>query len=407
MSWREQLQPASFRGVAFNMVGGDAGFGRRAYKVEYPWREDGFVDDMGRRLREYSVEAVFIGDDLFEQRSRLIDALEQPGPAVLIHPRLGALWVQVERGRWSFKPGSNKERLTIQFLEAGDAPQPQTQVDTLDQLNAAADAAGEAQLNAFEKAFSVAGEPQFILDSAIDWVNQGLDGLRKINGAIATATDPIAALSQTINSTLSEVGTLIHQPRALAGRVADLVNQVLGSGDRLTTLLDGYRNLGALWGDAEPIPETTPTRKRQAANASQVTQLFQGVATVEAARQVSTLAQQLNVSSNAQSPFDSADHAYAVRDELLADLEAQALQADDDLYRELVNLQVALVSHIDAHGNTLPRVTRVRFNQALPALVIAHQIYGDARHEADLVTRNGIRHPLFVAAQRELEVLNG
>ena len=43
-----------------------------------------------------SITAYVVGDDCFDQRDRLIDALNKPGPGTLVHPTYGELKVCVD-----------------------------------------------------------------------------------------------------------------------------------------------------------------------------------------------------------------------------------------------------------------------------------------------------------------------
>jgi len=177
--------------------------------------------------------------------------------------------------------------------------------------------------------------------------------------------------------------------------------------DNVKSILDGYRNIGALWGAVDPIPQTTPSRVKQLQNQQAIAKLFSTAATIEATRAVCQLATGIDVKSNAESPFSSADEAYAARDELMQALEQIALTADDTLYSAVVDLQSSLAAHIAAHGNSLPRIVRLSFNNQLPMLVLAHRIDGNIDRERDFTVRNRIRHPLFIAAGTEIEVLRG
>jgi prophage DNA circulation protein len=192
--------------------------------------------------------------------------------------------------------------------------------------------------------------------------------------------------------------------------VSELVGQVLGLDDRLDSVMANYRALNITFGNVDPIPQTTPSRRIEAANQAAIAALIGNTATIEAARLVAGQAAVIGVSSNALSPFDSADDAYTVRDELVRALEAIALTATDALYVAVVELQSTLVAHIEAHGQSLPRISHVSYRVALPMLAIAHRLYGAAElavRDADLTARNRIAAPLFVAAGTRLEALNG
>jgi len=77
------------------------------------------------------------------------------------------------------------------------------------------------------------------------------------------------------------------------------------------------------------------------------------------------------------------------------------------MYDSVSSLQATLSAHIAAHGNTLPRIERVTYQNTLPLLVVAHKLDGNIDRIADLTRRNRIAHPVFVTAGTELEVLRG
>ncbi len=414
MSWIDKLQPASFRGVAFYVEpsGTSAEIGRRAFSVEYPYRDEPFVDDMGRRLRKYNIPAFILekedGPNLYEQRTALFEALEAYGPATLIHPRLGALRVQVaEPAQWTTSSQGNVERFAISFIEAAAEAQPQVTTNTLDEVIVTAARINSAQASYLDRVMSIKNQADFVVQGARDAINNGMTGVKKLVRIGTAAADSVSSLTQTIDSAINDVSNLILLPRTLAATVSTIIQQALGIDDRIDTALAGYRAIDAMWAQVEPIPQTTPSRITQANNQAAIAQLFITSATVAAARIVAQQASALAVTSNSDSPFDSADQAYAIRDELVSALDAIALTADAELYNTLVDLQAALVAHIAAHGNTLPRVSRVTFAASLPMLVIAHRLHGNIDRETDLIARNRIKHPLFVPQGRELEVLNG
>lgn len=81
MTWKDRLQDASFRGVPFKVEEESAGTGRRVETHEYPNRDKPYTEDLGKITFRPSITAYVVGDDCFDQRDRLIDALNKPGPA--------------------------------------------------------------------------------------------------------------------------------------------------------------------------------------------------------------------------------------------------------------------------------------------------------------------------------------
>ncbi|MFB9087676.1 DNA circularization N-terminal domain-containing protein [Erwinia tracheiphila] len=93
-SWRGRLADGkgSFRGVPFRMIEDTTlTGGRRIVRHEYPLRDEGLTEDMGRALRQYAFTAVVVGDDYFDQRDALINALEAGDVGELVHPNWGTL----------------------------------------------------------------------------------------------------------------------------------------------------------------------------------------------------------------------------------------------------------------------------------------------------------------------------
>lgn len=91
MTWRDDLRPASFRGVHFFVAADSSRFGRRVVVHTYPQRDKPYVEDLGRRSREYQFDAFVIGPNYMEDRDAFIAACEEPGAGELIHPKYGSL----------------------------------------------------------------------------------------------------------------------------------------------------------------------------------------------------------------------------------------------------------------------------------------------------------------------------
>ena len=90
-TWRDQLHPASFRGVPFHVDSDSMPAGRRTQTHEYPQRDKPLVEDLGRVTREIKLAAFVIGEDCYFQRDNLLNALDKPGAGELVHPWYGRL----------------------------------------------------------------------------------------------------------------------------------------------------------------------------------------------------------------------------------------------------------------------------------------------------------------------------
>jgi prophage DNA circulation protein len=103
--------------------------------------------------------------------------------------------------------------------------------------------------------------------------------------------------------------------------------------------------------------------------------------------------------------FASYQEAVAARDEITGQIDRQVETADDVLYPALRDLYAAVVTHVGALRPQLACGSVYTSRATLPALALAHRIYGDANREADLCARNHVRHPGFVPGGVPLEIL--
>lgn len=130
MTWRDQLRPASFRGVGFKIETGARGGGRRQAVHEFPKRDEPYTEDMGRRARKFQINAYLVSPDYFAERDALIAALEQEGPGLLIHPTFGEFTVSVDTyNAVERKTAGGYVEIDIQMVEAGSQTSPTAPTD--------------------------------------------------------------------------------------------------------------------------------------------------------------------------------------------------------------------------------------------------------------------------------------
>jgi prophage DNA circulation protein len=143
--WRASLRPASFRGVGFKVDVNARMGGRRININEFPMRDVGYVEDLGRRIRRFSVTGYVIGPDFLQQRDALIAALETEGPGTFVHPTMGEFTVNVG----DFTAVERRERgrvveFEMPFVEAGNQGGTSPTVDTQSAVTSAASSAEAA-----------------------------------------------------------------------------------------------------------------------------------------------------------------------------------------------------------------------------------------------------------------------
>ena len=214
-SWLDQLQPASWRGLGFAVNSSSIRRGRRTTVHEYPFRDQVWVEDLGRGVRAVAFSGFVVGDDCFAQRDALLAASEMAGPGELIHPSLGSLNVAL------VSPMEATERkdlgrvveISFEFVEDGLSIYPDDDISTTDVSATAADDADDASTGDF-------------LSSVGDAVSEGA---AVVSAGLATASTWAA-----------QVTALSHDASLVTGAVAGLSGNFgrYASGAR-STLLTG------------------------------------------------------------------------------------------------------------------------------------------------------------------------
>lgn len=119
-TWRDNLRPASFRGVEFHVSAGSRSSGRRGIEFEYPKRDDPYFEDLGRMARRWSVTGYVLGSDYQRQADALCRALEAIEPGTLVHPTMGTMRVVCQPyTRSEKKTEGGYAEFDMVFVEAG------------------------------------------------------------------------------------------------------------------------------------------------------------------------------------------------------------------------------------------------------------------------------------------------
>jgi prophage DNA circulation protein len=415
-TWRDQYQAGSFRGIPFGCQEAPLSGGRRVALHEYPGRDIPYPEDMGKKVREYEIRGVILGDSYFAERDKLIAALEARGPGELVHPYFGRMRVQITTYRcFQSTDQGGTAHFEISFYEAGAAAQPEAVPDTAAAVDARAAAAEAALASGLPAAYSTDGQPGWVLDDAAAVFGDAVDALEAGRQAIGTVANQLGSWMGRIQGLRAQINTLILTPANLAnsllgavGAVRDLAGSPLGA-------LQVYRGLFQFGAGYPSVPVTTPSRRRQAANRAALVHATRAAAAIAAARSAADAQPYRYTGPTAVAPdtdaslsgagFATWQEAVAVRDEIVATIQSVQENADDALYPALRDLAASLVAHINAQRPVLACGIRYVLPATQPSLLLAHRIYGDATRAAEIVHRNRPRHPGFMPGGVPLEII--
>lgn len=431
MSWIDNLQDASLRGVPFKVDEDEATFGRRVQVHEYPNRDKPWAEDMGRATRRFSVQAYLVGDDYFEQRNRLIEAVEKSGSCTLVHPFYGEMTVTVtDEVRVSHTKDEGRMcRVSFSFIESGELSFPKSGIATGTKLTGAAALMDDFLSSAFE-AFGLDGMPDFtqngLLDDASEMFDTVTDAMQYVDSGISAASrlmqGDLSVLLMPPSSGMNFVNQLQTMWRAgtkLTGNVTDLISMVKGlSGITLDT---GLAPRG-VWKTDSASTQARTEQRNYVAQAIRTSALSEAVNTVtnlpKSTSSTTNAAEKTSATvivshpavndvlddtavgattSTATDTVPSWDDLTDVRDTLNTAIDQEMVRVTDDgLFLALRQVRTALNEDITARLEQTSRTVERVPSEVLPAVVLAADWYDDAGREYDITARNAIRHPGFV-----------
>lgn len=269
MSWLDQLQQASFRGVPFQVDSVDTMAGDNVVLREYPFQDLPQVFRMGEGAELIKLSAYVIGPDYLEQRDTLRQVLS--GEGVLVHPTSGAVRVFVA-DRYRMAEAPTREggvvRFDLTFARAEPRTYPGSYPSTQAQADDTADQAQDAAQDQFQAEFDLSDSPTWVQANVVDRITDLVGGVwEQVSQVTNTVNGVSAAVLDNYESLRDGMGDLVKSPAALAGSVRGLFElpQALSSALRndFQKAFESVFGLGAKLGNKGfeqviPATDTTP-----------------------------------------------------------------------------------------------------------------------------------------------------
>lgn len=413
----EQLQPASFRGVPFEVEASGITVGRRTVVHEYPQRDRPYVEDMGRATRNITLQCFVVGSDYLEQAQALMHELEEPGPGTLIHPWLGEMEVTITSvSELQFDQGLGVASVTITATEAGDLELPAVTADEDTEALEAADAVEKSAVDKFCEDFD--------LSTINDWIDSALEGslLDALNFVSAGDLGKLFDYAEGVANLADKAMALLStDPKIFATRLAGALGL-----SRWATTVSAWRgvakSLKNLCRHDKLKARTKAYAERKGEPISDVTrQVMKSQAAIETLVRQLLIAQMVGVSTLVATSKDvsspdgeedtrtttrSYDEIVELRDELCQVLDDELLmEENDEMYQVLDEARTAIFDVLTHKADALQHVVIVKPDDVFPAVVLAYDYHDDADRDLEIARRNGVEHEGFCPAS-ELRVLS-
>ena len=304
-------------------------------------------------------------------------------------------------------------RFSLSFVEAGELIFPSSASSSVARSRVAAANLEKASVGWFAKIVSFAGTLKAIagkVTAVASAISSVIDqGLTLYGQVLQFTSNPVFALSSLLGfgslpGNINSLAALFNSPIDLGWHYAGLFNVsalaksgvITGNDATLVPMIRGLTRMAvdpALAAPAIPV-FTSPTAAQAVSNQMAILANTRHLLLVQAVG----LSSYLNCSVY--------DDTLAVKNELAAALDTEALQAtDDDVYQALMSARAAMWEDLTLRSRDSARLAVITPTDVLPALAIAYDYYEDASRDLDIVARNKINNPGFVPVQA-LKVLS-
>ena len=413
----DNLRPAKWRGIAFEMPDVSNDTGRRVQRFFFPGLDTTAHQDMGAMDGDLRVTGVIIGDDYAQRAQLMQQACRTAGPGTLVHPWYGELkMVLAEPASFAWSQSEIRfVRFSAVFQPFQEAPEPS--FDTLGLLllgieklktgvrDWLRDLLAPVRL-AFGIVSAVAGLGLWLKGSVLNLVG-GLANGGAMLGLLGPDVAGLLALGSatpdaSYGGTVADV--LMAPAETIAGTTLPLAAPAIGAGGTLASTdvqLEAAPVAAALLDAASAAP-AAGTVPAPVLLAVQLGMLAGGIS---AAARISYASRQDAMAWRAR-----VDAAIVGRMAAVAAVALDSPARAGAVYQALADLRAAVAADFQAEIGRLPAVTTITVPGLCSVWSVASWLAGDnpaliTPLVDDLVARNRLRLPGAIPAGTTLEYL--
>ena len=439
-TWLDQLQPASFRGVGFQVDSTTRSPGNNTVLREYPFQDLPTIFSMGEAAEEIKFSAYVVGNDYMDKANALEQALKVQESGVLIHPTIGAVRVW-HHGTFEIQEAYTTDggvaRFTLTFVRADARRNPAQATNTGLSAFAAALQAKLAIVQDFVNRYSLSG--------VAGWVRENvLNNLLALHGAVFEVL-------YMIRQGTDGVEDIIGLANGADGLLKDMLLAPADLGAHFARLFDVPKNLtpeqaayataqlmpvsdSSTFAHAVSLPALLPARDPNLSDLLQyaVTPAYSPYITpsrqaeANACVALQTLVRQLTwvalIQTSAQMEMGNYDVTLGIRGVIHSHYElfvrdlssapqantAGVVTADSlDVYQALAQAHACALTHLQQASTSLARLTSHTPQTVDNLWAISYQLYGSPGYAEEIWAMNPhITNPLLVPAGVALRVVD-
>lgn len=399
MQDENKILEGEFKSIPIRIISAGITGGRKTIKKEFPNRDTQTIEDLGLQPRSYSLE-ILVSDigktaanqeptqDYFDYRDTLIDAIENKGVGVLIHPFYGrienvvATTYSINENFTSF----GRSTISVTFETSADTGIPVQSSTALSQIAELRKAVDTAVTDDIADNFSVSSVFQNNFIAAQNKINEIIDAAVDATSFIGAASDQINSFNSFIGQFSNKVNSLIVAPNNLALSISNLFGNIDGLFGTAENTAKSFINLFGFGDNGEDDIETTTAELiereentvilDQAVNAQALSYAYVSVAQID----FETVVQ-----------IEDAEKELEVQYDVIV----SNVDSNQDVNAALTDMRIVVQQFFDEQRLSAKQVISI-FTHITSARLLSYQYYGESESAEDIIALNGITDVSFI-----------
>ena len=366
----------SYNGVAFFVEESESSGGRNIATTSLPFTNLHVNEDLGGRVKQFSLRIYIVGDDAEAKRSELEAAFDAEGAFELVHMYYGRF--QARCTSYSFSHNSSELAYItgdVSFVPEKDPKAiERSSVDTRGMAAAKADGSLSRAAALFKAAFSIAGKAASVVQSTVDATNDVLDAIESARNSMRSVEMFVMNLSQIRDN----IGLIMKTPGDFANRLQNLLTMTRETFDDDEDWNTYTNESLTMMSRVEVEGDETTT--------SALRSMVQRLALMSSAS--------MAVKCVLESSYENSLQVYETEEALNAAFEAAMARVNSaDDYTDLADMLAIALKFLRDVKSGLAVVVEKPLNDISNVLTVAFDTYGNLDRVEDIIDRNEISDP--------------
>ena len=381
---------ASYDGVPFFFEETETSGGREIVTTALPFSDKHVNQDLGKKVKGFSLSIYLVGKDCELDRERLEEAFNREGAFEFVHPYYGKFNARCTE--YKFKYTSNVYEYAEGEATFVPEEDPEKSARSVVDLRGTVIAKAEQNLDSakgnFAENFSIIDKAKSVVDSVSSQVSSLMDSIESARQSMRGVSEFV----QTVSKIRENIQLVLNTPTDFAARIQDLLTLT-----KETVSPDGGFN--------NYVNESLAVMSSRSEDSESSGSTASGLI-AEIDRLVVMSAASMAVQSVVNSSFVSADEAREMHDNVATVFEAAAssMESVDD-YANLADLEANALKYLRDEMSKLAEVVELPLSASRNVLSICFDCYGNLDKLDDIIERNDIGDPLLVT-RKSLKVLS-